>query len=540
MKQILLFFLFACPLLTWAQTANLEQKVTFDYKNVPLEEALASITINYNIFFSYSRDFVALDQEIKWRAKNTPLNKALDRLFDDLDIAYKSIGDQLVLKKRKPKKKRRKKQKIEEKEDVQENNELSGNTYLIPKIEIPEELLLQRYDMKALEAPDADYPTMADMDFVMPDYSHSKLISLEETRIAQVSLFSSVGTNLEESKDITNNLSLNIFWGSNGGVNGVEVGGFVNTVKKDVRGVQIAGLANFVKGDVGSNEWIDDYDDPKTGVQIAGIFNKAKNVQAVQIAGIMNLTQETFVGFQGAGIGNYVGADAKGFQFSGIYNFNEGNAGSQVTGLFNVAEDVEGFQISGLFNKGKHVKKFQLGMINVCDSIDGTTYGLINWVKGGTNSYNRLEINGNELLHVGMNVKMGVPAFYNMFHFGMHFESGIKAWGIGYGIGTLKRWNDRADTNIELSAIHINEGQFWTKKLNMWFNLKLLFNRRFGPHHSIFFGPTMNVMLSNVSNPDRNTFGTQVVPYSLFKTRLKNGNGAQLLHWIGFSVGFRF
>ena len=90
----------------------------------------------------------------------------------------------------------------------------------------------------------------------------------------QVSFLPGIGTNGTESGNFKNNLSLNIIAGYNGGVEGLELGLFSNTIKNDVQGIQIAGFSNQVLG--------------KTeGIQAAGFSNFSKsNSNSVQLAGL--------------------------------------------------------------------------------------------------------------------------------------------------------------------------------------------------------------------------------------------------------------
>ena len=98
MKRSVLILILCLPMLGWTQTAALDQEVTFEYINLGLEEVLADISSNYKVYFSYSKDFVSIDREVNWRARNRSLREALDRLFKKLDIEYKIIGNQVLLK----------------------------------------------------------------------------------------------------------------------------------------------------------------------------------------------------------------------------------------------------------------------------------------------------------------------------------------------------------------------------------------------------------------------------------------------------------
>ena len=99
-------------------------------------------------------------------------------------------------------------------------------------------------------------------------------------KVAQITLFGNVGTNMNNNSTTTNRVSANILWGHNGGVNGTEVGGILNSVVNDVKGIQIAGVGNVVGGDV-------------EGTQVGGVFNVNQGTtKGIQAAGITNVGSE--------------------------------------------------------------------------------------------------------------------------------------------------------------------------------------------------------------------------------------------------------
>jgi len=93
---ILLFFI-SCNALLQAQSNSLKRPVTFNYYEMRLEDALADLTNSYAINFSYSADFIPVDERITARVKNKPLGKALDKLFAQTPVIYRSIGNQIAL-----------------------------------------------------------------------------------------------------------------------------------------------------------------------------------------------------------------------------------------------------------------------------------------------------------------------------------------------------------------------------------------------------------------------------------------------------------
>jgi len=112
----------------------------------------------------------------------------------------------------------------------------------------------------------------------------SSLVAAQEAgsakvRPVQVSFAYPLGTNGANSLNYSNNISLNILFGLNGGVNGAELGGLFNFNKGDVKWAQLAGVFNINTGDT-------------SGVQLAGVFNmNFKDFSGVQV-GVLNYSRK--------------------------------------------------------------------------------------------------------------------------------------------------------------------------------------------------------------------------------------------------------
>lgn len=89
-----LLFLY-CPLQSWAW--NWHTRVTLSLKNKPLHEVCRQLEKEYGIVFAYSRDIVKMSQLVDVDVKNVPLKKIMEQLFEDNGVAYKRIGEQIVL-----------------------------------------------------------------------------------------------------------------------------------------------------------------------------------------------------------------------------------------------------------------------------------------------------------------------------------------------------------------------------------------------------------------------------------------------------------
>ena len=67
---------------------------------------------------------------------------------------------------------------------------------------------------------------------------------------------------------------------------------------------------------------------------------------------------------------------------------------------------------------------------------------------------------------------------------------------------------------------------------------RFLWNYQIGSSIGFFFGPTANVMVSQLRNPETGEINPSIVPYSLITEDLdKNTN---LRAWVGVNAGFRF
>jgi len=332
----------------------------------------------------------------------------------------------------------------------------------------------------------------------------------------------------------------NILWGESEDVEGVEIGCLVNTVTNDVKGVQVAGLLNKVNNDV-------------EGVQASGLINHVGNdLKGIQWAGLVNSVggdmkgaslmakEQTLrgAGVQAAGLINLVQGDMEGIQMSGLGNLVGEDAGVQIGGLFNRSGGDANVQISSLYNQATHVNNTQVGLINVCDSISGTPIGLINIVKGGSNAYNRFEVGSDMAMHLNGAFKFGTNRLYSQVKVAGNFGE-VDAWGLAFGMGTAMKMSPRSLLNIEVMAMHINEGEFWTNNLNMLNSVNITFDYRLGDNVSFFAGPNLNFLISERKDAEGNILGSEIAPYTIL---LDPQSADALKHkfWVGFSGGFRF
>jgi hypothetical protein len=369
----------------------------------------------------------------------------------------------------------------------------------------------------------------------------------------QVSVFPFIGTNHKLSGNVINRLSFNIYGGFARGVNGFEIGGLFNIDRENVKGVQMAGIFNIVGDSV-------------KGTQLASYFNITGNAMiGFQGAGLMNLNSGTQKGMQAAGLMNFNRKSASGASIAGLLNITNSARGSQIAGLGNMNDTLNGIafaglfnvsanggrvgQVAGLFNKQKegstyvqvaglfnsthYLKGVQIAPFNYADSAKGVPIGFLSFVKKGVH---QIELNGDELFHLNLSFRTGVPVFYNIFSIGFQQGSHKNLWQVGYGAGTSFKIKNKWRSDVTLSMHHVSSGSFYfaTSELyRLYWGVEYKASRKF----SISAGPTFNLYLSDALLPDYQTYNN-IMPYKSFD--MTNSNDFNLKGWIGGRIALRF
>lgn len=388
---------------------------------------------------------------------------------------------------------------------------------------------------------------------VKPDSNASKL----KTVPYQVTLIPPVGSNGINSHESVNNISLNIIAGYNGGVEGIEIGGFGNAIKEDVNGFQVAGFGNAAGGNLDGIQvagFANAISGSSSGIQIAGFTNhvdkQSKTIQIAgfsnqvmrsqsggQIAGFANYSADSLEGFQIAGFGNYSGNDSKTIQLSGFGNAAIGDVqGAQISGFGNHAENLEGVQVSGFINKADTVKGYQISLINVADTFEsGFPVGLLNLVKNGYTAFN---IGANELTQAEFALHMGMEPFYNVFTLGVSPIPGNPNWSLGYGIGSKVINKEQSKLALELSYHHINEDEIWSTAHNSLFRFRPTYEfHPKGNKFGIYAGPSLNFLVSSKWDLEGDTFDSSVAPYTILEDEGIHNNYD---YWVGAQIGIQF
>src|SRR5690606_4148869 len=119
-----------------------------------------------------------------------------------------------------------------------------------------------------------------------------------------------------------------------------------------------------------------------------------------------------------------------------------------------------------------------------------------------------LELGVEDAIDFNMNLRLGVRAFYNILHAGI--DNSGENWTLGYGLGTSLWLAGRNFLQFEVMARHVNEGETWTKELNLLSQIKVTYDFALGRNIRVALGPSFNVATSRRFNPETGEYGTDI------------------------------
>jgi hypothetical protein len=514
--------------------------VDLNYSNKPLLEVLSDLEKKHKLSFSYAQNKLELKKGISINLRQKSLDFALKAMFEQNNISYAQFGQQWVLKNgTKPEipKKNLEKPKITQ-ELVQPKIEVEKQHHLNLNI-----VSMQTMTTKVLtfESPKTDFKQKIPVNFPTSIIKANKPAS-----IFQLSGFGNRTTNSYK----TNHIALNFLWGLHGASKGVEIAGIGSLLRKNMQGFQYATIFNST----GINSYglqlagiLNSTAGKLKGIQISGLFNYANEVYGMQISPGINLTKAEMNGFQLAGIGNLSGNSAQGGQIAGLFNMSTGTSNVQLSGFYNKTKKLSGIQICagineadesegvqmGFVNRAKMLKGVQLGFINFADTVDGVTLGFINIVRAG--GYNKIEASFSESMHVLLSLKIGSRNMYQVCQGGFNLKG--KAWGIGWGLGSVFNLNKRWQINSEAVVMHVNEDIKWNPILNLNSQLKAGFEYKLDKDFSLYLGPTVNFMVSRYKDVESGVVGSSVPMYSIVD--YTNRFETNFRCWVGIQTGMR-
>ena len=309
-----------------------------------------------------------------------------------------------------------------------------------------------------------------------------------KTRKGQVTFAFPVGSNGKSSLNYSNNVSFNILYGLNGGINGAEIGSLFNYNDGIVDGFQLAGLSNINR----------------------------KYSRGVIISGITNICEDSSSGFLTSGLLNYTAGNSRGFQLS---TFNITN------------KEFSGFQL-GMFNYAKKLKGIQFGVINIIKENDkGIPIGLFSIVKNGNYE---IELTGSEVLS-NINYKMGIEKLYTVFKVGYSAYKNNPVYSLGLGLGSKISINEKQNLNIDISTNNLMYDAKWKEDLNLLNKLDINYKYKVSKQISFLVGPSFNIYVTK--QKVNGEYGTIKIPYTILSKKWTDG---KMDTWIGFNVGFSY
>ena len=354
----------------------------------------------------------------------------------------------------------------------------------------------------------------------------------------QLSLIPGIGTEGIYSTDNIYNLSFNIFAGLTGGVDGLEIGGFMNINRFSMNGFQASGFGNIVNGTADGLQAAGFFNLNNlytNGLQVAGFANVVNyDANVLQVSGFANVIDGHNAGIQASGFFNFTAFDGDMVQAAGFMNYTGGVLkGVQAAGFANIAREVDGMQAAGFLNIARKVNGLQVGMVNIADSLDGLPLGLLSIVRGG---YRKAEFSVGDALNLHMGFKIGVKRFYNIFSMGTQFTGERSAFLLGYGIGSeFNHMNDQY-INIEMHSNQVvKKGWLKSDGSNMLHQLKVSYAKDLDPRWQFFIGPVLNIQTVR-ADPETGEW-INFSPYSILDF---SSDRRETRLWLGVNLGVRF
>lgn len=581
-KTFLLIVLLCCfSIISFSKNIN-DQQVSISFQNISIEKALRLLEIETGYTFSYNPIEIPVDNIISITIENQKLPNALTAIIGN-PVSLKQIKNIVIIKITDSEQIRKSKISIKGQVIDGTTGRTIGQTSVLvvgsKYAEITNEDGLFEIDLKstekyhelyickrfykdtviivptakpelppillAREEPDptplskkeatlqgiSDIEELSSVRMMVPDKQLAIAYNFEdyyEEGPFQMSLFPFLSTNLKMNATKVSNISVNIFAGFSGAVDGVEVGGFLNIIRKDVKGTQIAGFSNITGGKVDGVQVAGFGNNSRhkvTGAQVSGFYNMVLDtLQGVQASGFFNLAKGHTTGIQLAGFSNVATGEFSGLQASPYVNVTTGKFyGSKITGFLNFSkdttegvlasgfmnvshgttkgvqaasfanysQDMVGIQGSTFFNYARKVKGIQIGFINYADTVEGVSIGFISIVKKG---YRAFEFEHSDLHELNFKFKLGVRNFFNTFSIGsVNMFQHHKNLSFGYGIGVLMGKKEKK-LNYTLECYEYVIVNTTNDQVNNAEGIDFSFDYKLAKWLTLYAGPTIRLL----------------------------------------------
>jgi hypothetical protein len=179
------------------------------------------------------------------------------------------------------------------------------------------------------------------------------------------------------------------------------------------------------------------------------------------------------------------------------------------------------------------VKGFQIGLINIADSADGMTLGLINIIKNGIH---QLEINQNENNMMGLAFRSGTKKLHSIIALNSEWpifsRNSILAYG--FGLGSNFKLSKLLNLNTGIISQQLSNN-FDSENLKLHSRLFINTELTLFKGFSVFAGATVNHLIADINDVD-------------YQSKLKDFGNTPFLRidgsypqhaWLGYQFGIR-
>jgi hypothetical protein len=199
---------------------------------------------------------------------------------------------------------------------------------------------------------------------------------------------------------------------------------------------------------------------------------------------------------------------------------------------------LSGFQFSALHNEVHRLKGLQLGLVNVADSSQGASIGLLNIIGNG---FYKVTYSASDMSNINISLKTGTHSFYSILLTSTNISADQKFYSFGLGIGHDFMFSNKVYLSAEANYQFANTG-LWDDR---WAQGKLLLNVQLSKNISLVGGPTFNhynhsgnlhiAGYKNITNIP-NYADITTIDY----TQGVVSDGHQSKNWIGWEAGIAF
>lgn len=584
-KLLLIFAVFLCQS-AYSQSDVLSKRISVNFVNTPLDEALKNIETKAQIQFSYNAHHIAGSQAVNYQAASKSVEIILiDILGEQVD--FRTKGKYVILQKAKPQEKKDfyVMGYIEDSETGEKITNASiyepltlasalSNRYGYYKIKLPrnQKDIDLRFSKEAYSTALVNVFERTDikMNVDLEKKLREKQLTLAITPIESVGIKKdtlpnapvpapqpvpvpetekkSLGSNIDISDELAfvdktykkgkeqfidwflstkqalhrNNINDSLYRPFQ-----ISFVPFIGTNQK---------LSPFVANDFSFNV-IAGYTGSVSKLEIGSVANIIrKDMTGVQIAGALNVVGHRTAGAQIAGAVNINIGNADGFISSGSLNLNLKDAsGVNISGGANVTLGTfKGVQIAP-FNYATKLVGSQIGIFNFSHEAKGTPIGFFTYVH--KNGYRRIEIASTELNLTEISFKTGTKNFYNIFSSAFNYGKENKpVFGLGYGLGTSWQYGKRFGSNLDFTGMtylpeDFDSVNYPTQQFKVSFGLEA----KIAKHISLFVAPSINFLAT--SGEDL----TFTEPRLLISHDIGDfyGYRSNLYTWFGYKFGLR-